>query len=150
MTNAIVFYDSHFGNTELVANAITNGLKKGGIEDVLIIGIKLASEDDFKGREIWVVGSPTHWGTATFRLKTLLVNAIKDEGKGKKAAVFDTRYKGMSRGAAEKISSLLKKYDVPLIAEPMAFYVESSSSSLMSGEVEKAESYGIEIADRSK
>jgi hypothetical protein len=75
---------------------------------------------------------------------------MKDEGKGKKAAVFDTRYKGMSRGASGKISSLLETYGIPLVTEPMAFYVESGGSSLVNGEAEKAQAYGIEIAGRCK
>ncbi|MFA5314040.1 MAG: flavodoxin family protein [Methanomassiliicoccales archaeon] len=150
MTKAIVFYDSRSGNTEKVAKAIMDGMKKGGIEDVILAGIKTADEEDFRGRDLWVIGSPTHWGSATFRLKTLLVNAMKDEGNGKRAAAFDTRYKGMSRGASGKISALLEKYGIPLVTEPMAFYVESGSSSLLSGEAEKAESYGAEIAGRYK
>ncbi|MCE5295647.1 MAG: flavodoxin family protein [Euryarchaeota archaeon] len=150
MTKAIVFYDSRYGNTETVARAIMEGMKKGGIEDVLLASMKTADEEDFRGRDLWVIGSPTHWGSATFRLKTLLVNAMKDEGKDKRAAVFDTRYKGMSRGASGKISSLLETYGIPLVTEPMAFYVESGGSSLASGEAEKAQAYGAEIAGRSR
>jgi len=148
MTKAIVFYDSHYGNTEKIANAIAEGMKAGGIEDVLVSGIKTADEEDFRGRDIWVIGSPTRWGSATFRLRTLLVNAIKDEGKGRRAAIFDTRYKNMSRGATDKLTAVLGKYGIPLIAEPMAFYIETSSGPLMQGEEEKAAAYGKELAER--
>ncbi|QLH74693.1 MAG: hypothetical protein HPY73_04010 [Methanomassiliicoccales archaeon] len=111
--------------------------------------MKLADEEDFKDREIWVIGSPTRWGSATFRMKVLLNNALKYEGKGKRAAVFDTRYKGMSRGASGKLRSMLKRYGVPLVTDPAAFFVESGAGPLVEGEEARAELYGVEIAKRS-
>jgi len=145
---AIVFYDSKHGNTEKIAEAIVRGMKAGGLEDVLLMKLKNADEDDFRDRQLWVVGSPTHWGSTGFRLKTLLVNALKYEGAGKKGAVFDTRYKDMNRGSAEKLVRILAKYDVPVITDPEHFTVTSMRGPLGDGEEQRAEDYGKRIAKK--
>ncbi|OPY34172.1 MAG: flavodoxin [Methanomassiliicoccales archaeon PtaU1.Bin124] len=143
---AIVFYESKHGNTEAIAEAIVRGMKDGGIEDVLLMKLKTADEEDFKDRQLWVVGSPTHWGSTGFRLKTLLVNALKYEGEGKKAAVFDTRYQDMNRGSADKLVRIMAKWNVPVITEPEHFTVQTIRGPLVEGEEKRAEEYGRKIA----
>ena len=143
---AIVFYDSKHGNTEAIAEAIVRGMQAEGLEDVTLTKLKGADEDVFKGMDLWVVGSPTHWGSTGFRLKTLIINALKYEGAGKKAAVFDTRYADMNRGGADKLVRIMNKYEVPIVTEPEHFKVESVRGPLLEGEKQRAEDYGRKIA----
>lgn len=145
---AIVFYDSRYGNTETISLAIVRGLKAGGVDDVLVMKLKTADEDDFKDRQLWVVGSPTRWGSASFGLRTLLKNAIKDEGKDRRAAVFDTRFENMHRGAAEKLKVIFERAGMVLVLPPESYKVMAIKGPLADGEEARAEEYGKRIADQ--
>lgn len=145
---AIVFYDSKYGNTETISLAIARGLKAGGVGDVLVMKLKTADEEDFKDRQLWVVGSPTRWGSATFGLRTLLKNAINYEGKDKKAAVFDTRFENMHRGAAEKLKVIFERSSIGLVLSPESFRVMTIKGPLAEGEEARAEEFGKQIAEK--
>ena len=145
---AIVCYDSRYGNTEIISLAIVRGLKAGGVDDVLVMKLKTADEEDFKDRELWIVGSPTRWGSATFGLRTLLKNAINYEGKDKRAAVFDTRFENMHRGAAEKLKIIFERSNITLVLPPESFMVMAIKGPLAEGEEARAEEFGKRIADQ--
>ena len=55
--NALVVYDSEFGNTERVAKTI--GSSVGSSEEVLVKRVGEAKMDDLEGIELVIVGSPT-------------------------------------------------------------------------------------------
>ncbi len=83
----VLVYDSKYGNTERIAQAIAKGLAEAGLTEVRVLWVAKACEDDFHDVDLWVIGSPTRWGGPTFKMRTLLSNAIKYEGKGRRAAV---------------------------------------------------------------
>ena len=58
MTNALVVFESMFGNTEAVANAIADGLKEQGAVRVVEVGE--APDGLPSGVDLLVVGGPTH------------------------------------------------------------------------------------------
>jgi flavodoxin len=118
------------------------------MDDVLVMKLKTADEEDFKDRQLWVVGSPTRWGSATFGLRTLLKNAISYEGKGKRAAVFDTRFENMHRGAGEKLKLIFERSGIVLVHPPESFRVMSIKGPLADGEEVRAEEFGKRIAEK--
>ena len=144
----LLVYDSKYGNTEKVALALERGLRSRAGVDVQVLSQQKASEDDFQGRDLWIIGSPTRWGGPTFRMRTLLDNAVKYEGKGAKAILFDTRYKSMQGGAVDRMQSMLQKGNVKVLLPPMSFFVSTAKGPLLEGEEGKAESWGKEIASR--
>ena len=67
--------------------------KKAVIESIECRALSQSGEEDFRGKDLWVLGTPTHYGTVPFRFSTLLKNALKEDHPNVKAAIFDTRMK---------------------------------------------------------
>jgi flavodoxin len=86
---AMVVYDSAFGNTEKVAQAIGQAL--GPAEDVKTVRVGNVKPEQLAGLTLLVVGSPTQkfspLGTITGFLKGIPNSGLQ----GVKVAAFDTR-----------------------------------------------------------
>ncbi|HEY3421206.1 MAG TPA: flavodoxin family protein [Methanomassiliicoccales archaeon] len=143
---ALVLFDSKYGNTEKIAQAIATGLREGGIEPVECRALSASGEEDFRGKDLWVLGTPTHYGSVPFRFSALLKNALKEDHLGVQTAVFDTRMKDFPKGAESKLRKILEKKGKPVIADA-SFVVAGMRGPLEEGEEEKARLFGRQIAD---
>src|SRR5438105_1293620 len=56
---AVVIYESMYGNTHLIADAIGNGLRTAGSE-VTVVPVSDAHDDLLEAADLVVVGGPTH------------------------------------------------------------------------------------------
>jgi hypothetical protein len=163
----VVAYESMYGNTRQIAQAIADGL---GRADVLAVndGDTSAADD----ADVLIAGGPTHMhGMATTMSRKGTGQAAEEEGtklepgaadgpglrkwlaerqgKGKKAAAFDTRIdkSPMLTGAASRgIAKRLRKAGYEVIADPESFFVEDSEGPLAEGELERAKAWGAELA----
>ncbi len=154
---ALVVYDSAYGNTEKVAQAIGQAL--GPAEDVQVVRVGETSPEQLAGLTLLVVGSPTQkfspLGTTTSFLKS-----IPDSGlRGVKVAAFDTRFpqsKIEEVGilaffvrifgyAAEPIAKRLQKKGGQLAVPPEGFYVSDTEGPLVEGELERAADWARQI-----
>jgi hypothetical protein len=167
--NALVVYETLWGNTAQVARAIAEGLG----EDARAVTVKEAARESVDVADLLVVGGPTHAkgmsrggtyfvatrligdnqgeraDTSSGRVASFLKSLPKDAGK---AAAFDTRGKGEPGeedkigGAAPKIADRLadKGYDV--LADPEGFLVEDTAGPLVEGELERARAWGARLA----
>lgn len=151
--NALLIYDSVFGNTEKVARAIADGLgKKATVE------MKRPAEatvEALAGCDLLVVGSPTRGFRPTEGLSALLKGLPGGSLKGRRVAAFDTRidardikqaaFRFMVHAggyAATKIAERLKKAGAELAAAPEGFIVEATEGPMRSGELERAAAWG--------
>ena len=167
--NVVVIYESVYGNTRAIAEAIAEGL--GGADVVPVHEASEASELD--RTELLVVGGPTHvHGLATKRSRQMAVEALHEDGGAQvepgaleepglrpwlrdlpradraRAAAFDTRLEkspwltgAASRGIAKRMRA--SGYDV--IATE-SFLVEDSEGPLEEGELDRARRWGVELA----
>ena len=55
---AVVIYESMYGNTHLIAEAIAEGLRPHG--DVTVVPVEAATAEHLEGADLVVVGGPTH------------------------------------------------------------------------------------------
>lgn len=143
--NALVLYDSKHGNTEKIARAIAAGLKEGGVEPVECRALASSGEEDFRGKDLWVLGAPTHYGSLPFRFSALLKNALQEDHPGVRAAIFDTRMKDFPKGAVVKLRKILEKKNKRIIGED-SFVVNGMRGPLADGEEERAIRFGKQIA----
>jgi flavodoxin len=143
---AIVLFDSKYGNTEKVAQAIAAGLREGGVETVECRSLASSGEEDFRDKDLWVLGTPTHYGTVPFRFSVLLKSALKEEHPNVKVAIFDTRMKDFPKGAVVKFRKILEKRSKPVIAEE-SFLVDGMRGPLADGEEERAKVFGKRVAE---
>ncbi len=164
--NALVVYESVYGNTRAVAVAVAEGLGDGA---VLSVGQAVGRAEE---AELLVVGGPTHMhGIATTRSRqmaaaaahedgTTIVPGATDElglrgwlrelpgGGGSYAAAFDTRldrspwFTGL---AARGIARRLRHHGYEVLGKE-SFLVEDAQGPLEEGELDRARAWGAQLA----
>jgi flavodoxin len=149
---SLVIYDSMYGNTEKIAQAIGKILQTRG--DTRVVSVKEANPDLLKGIDLLLVGSPTQAFNPLPAVKNFLKSLPKGSLAGIKVAAFDTRMDvkkvdnkiltfmaGISGYAAEKIGkALVNKSGNPLV-NPEGFIVEGSEGPIRDGELRRAEEW---------
>jgi len=173
---AVVVYESMFGNTHAVADAIGKGLGQGleSADNVVVVPVVGAGRERLGDADLLVVGGPTHfhgmsrtrtrkWAATTAQKpKNDLVLDRDAQGPGvsdwltslghghTKVAAFDTRFKGPAvlRGRASKlISRKLRRHGFEEVATPESFFV-TLQNQLEPGEEARAQEWGKRLAAR--
>jgi flavorubredoxin len=108
--NMVVIYDTQFGNTRGIAQAIVRGL--GNFGTARILSVRTSHLSDLVGLDLLVAGAPTQHHGLTAAMSFFLTEIPRHSARGLWAAAFDTRYKmpqGMSGSAARSIAKGLRK-----------------------------------------
>jgi hypothetical protein len=167
---AVVVYESMYGNTHLVADAIGDGL--AGAYQVDVVPVERADGRLLEHADLIVVGGPTHAhglsraGTReaaraeAHKPDSELTLDPDAEGPGlrdwfttlptmhAKAAAFDTRvdFPAMLTGRASKgIGRQLRQHGLDLVAEPESFLV-TKHNQLEPDETTRARRWGRQLA----
>jgi len=146
---AMVIYDSVFGNTEKVAQAIGAALEAQAEVKVLKVGD--VPPEFWTGLDALIVGSPTRAFSPTPATKKLLSGIPRQGLKGVKVAAFDTRVDvaTVDSGflsfmvrlfgyAAEPLAARLRKKGGQEALPPAGFIVGGTEGPLGEGELERA------------
>jgi hypothetical protein len=164
MTRALVVFESMFGNTEVVARAIAEGLSDKVSVRVARAGPDLLVDDDV---ELLVVGGPTHafgltrpgtrgsagqQGASIALAKGIGVREWLD-GLGSttaRVAAFDTRVHkpGLPGSAARGAEKRLGRAGARVLAPATSFWVTSTQGPLLPGEEDRARQWGNELGLR--
>jgi hypothetical protein len=166
----VVIYESMYGNTRAVAEAIGEGLRSG--HDVAVMPVGRAGPEVIADAQLLVVGGPTHvHGMTRPRSREAAAEAARKpgstvvlengaDGPGVRewlaslghldvlAAAFDTRLNGPAAftGRASKgISRELGRHGVRLVAGPESFLV-TKDNALQPGEESRARRWGEQLA----
>jgi menaquinone-dependent protoporphyrinogen IX oxidase len=123
--NAVIIFDTQFGNTEKIARAIAEGLPP-------TISVRLENaanirKVDTENVELLVVGGPTQRQRITASLQAVLEATPRRSLRGLKAAAFDTRYRMaalLTGSAAQRVARLLDKLGAQLLVPPESFFIE--------------------------
>ena len=140
----LVIYDSVFGNTQKVAEEIATVLGYS------LVSVKSINEQQLKGIEHLVVGSPTRAFKPTEDMQKFLKALPAGMLKGVKVSVFDTRMDikevnnkfltfmtGINGYAAGFIAKVLAKKGAVLLGTQGGFIVKESEGPLKDGELER-------------
>ncbi len=143
----IVIYDSVFGNTQKIAQAI--GSTFGA--DAQVISVKDARPDLLPRMDMLIVGSPTRRFRATPATMDFLRAIPQGSLKGVKVTAFDTRLTDKAIAspifrqivkwagyAAKPIAKALQAKGGTLFTAPQGFGVDKSEGPLADGELERA------------
>jgi hypothetical protein len=159
--NAIVIYESHWGNTAAVAGAIADGLGNGSPA----LHTDEATKAVLAGAELLVVGGPViAFGLARESARSQLAGDIKaprpadvshpllrtwlddlPNGNGW-AAAFETRIWWSPRGATGTIESKLRRAGYQRLAKAERFIVAGAYGPLREGELDRAREWGATLA----
>jgi len=134
----LIVYDSVYGNTERVAEAIASGLAG----EVRLVRADKMDPSALGSTDLLIVGSPTQGGRPTAVVQDLIAKLPFDQMKGMKVAAFDTRLTGRFAKifgyAADKISTELTAKGASLVSDPQPFFVTGKKGPLKDGESERA------------
>ncbi len=175
---AAVVFESMFGNTRWVAEAVAAGLRSADPSaEVALVPVAGASPDVAVGADLVVVGGPTHrLGMASRRSRAvgLRIGAREErEGgtvlepraagpgvrewleravpalPGQHAAAFDTRLGyPLAGGASHSIARRLRRLGFELDARPMGFVVQDVTGPLAGDQLDAARRWGTSLAVR--
>lgn len=138
---SLVIYDSNYGNTKIIAEAIAKGLSTKAVT-VESLGL-----EEFNGLDMIIVGSPINGWRPSPKMITFLSNLKEGQLNNIKAATFDTRIKAFFHGDAMKnIAKNLQKAGAQIVATSEAFVVKGKEGPLVEGEVERAEKWGAQLS----
>jgi hypothetical protein len=166
---ALVVYESLFGNTHHVAEAIGKGF---GEADVVVVPVTEVTAEQSAEADLLVVGGPTHvHGLSSPRTREGAVDqetrsagdlhletdvhlpGIREwldrlePGAGRRAAAFDTRVDVsplISGRASKGIAKRLRSHGFVIVGEPESFLVDKETH-LLAGELERAEHWGADL-----
>ncbi len=166
---ALVVYESMYGNTAMVGEAIADSLRAGGM-DVNAGPVSNVSAAETAGADLLVVGGPTHVHGMS-RASTRKVGAEDPKnlfaeptvlpglrewletlpaGADRSATAFDTRlHKAvlLTGSAAKGIVHRLERAGFRMISDPESFFV-TAENTLEDGEIEHAATWATDVAAR--
>jgi hypothetical protein len=169
---AVVIYESMYGNTHLIADAIARGLAPGN--EVTVVPVAEAAPELLDGAGLVVAGGRTHVHSMSgARSRQAAVEATHKDGSGLTldahaqgpglrdwfgtvgqirgcGAAFDTRMDGpavLTGRASKAIAKLLERHGLTEIAPAQSFLV-TKDNRLRPGEEDRAEQWGRHLAAR--
>lgn len=143
---ALVVYDSVYGNTEKIAQAIASVLGERMAVDLAKVG-----QDEpvaWSGFELVVIGGPIHRVSLSAAMKAALKEMPGKALRGASMAVFETCYRDprWQRGAASrKLARKARKHGGRLVVPPESFFVVGREGPLEEGEEERARQWAHAI-----
>lgn len=157
--NTLVVFDSAFGNTQKVAEAIAAAMAGAEVRHV-----DQVKPQNLSGVECLVVGSPTQRMNFTEGMRVFLQSIPPKGLAGIRVAAFDTRISNedmrasakspvtrfmvkvfLHRFAATPISAELRKKGGVEVINPEGFFVEDTKGPLKAGELERAAAWAQQI-----
>jgi flavodoxin-like protein len=167
---AVIVYESIWGNTRQVAEAVADGLREAA--EVAVHPVAETPPGELETADLLVVGGPTHaHGMASrWSHKAALEDkkqpaerlepnaegpALRDwfqelgKAAGARGAAFDTRIgkpKALTGSAAKGIAQRLRRHGYTLLGEE-SFIVEDTAGPLREGELDRARAWGKDLAE---
>ena len=167
--HVVIVYESMFGNTRQIAEAIGAGL--GAATSVRCVPVALYDPRTMADADLLVVGAPTHaWSLSRAATRRSAADqaarsdgalALEPAATGAgvrewldggpdlppRAAVFDTRrnVKPLFSGRASRtVTHLLKGRGITIVGSPRSFLVDVDNK-LVPGQIEQARTWGHEL-----
>ncbi len=149
MKRAIVLYDTKYGNTERVAEEVSEGIRSAGVDCVLtkiedIHTLELANFD------LVVFGCPNHNQAPLLTMLKYIDRVAVVPMSGKYVAAFDT-YTGLNKGIAlKKLEAHIrdKLRGVSFAASGFSAKVQSRIGPVAEEDIPKAKNFGLDLAKR--
>jgi len=153
----IIVYDTIYGNTQRIAEAIKEGLGSGHESE--LVRVEEAKTDMIENTDVLIVGSPTHGGWFSESVKTFLDTLSAESLRGIYASSFDTSIpsedqkfliKSLTKlfgNAAPRISKELRQKGATVIGSEI-FFVLGRKGPIKEGEIERAREWAAGLMEK--
>jgi hypothetical protein len=161
--HALVVFESMFGNTRIVAEAVAAGLASGAKVELVEVGEAPTALDP--GLDLLVVGAPTHaFGLSRPETRAEAADEATEplvsqgpglrewleqldyDGAKPRVAAFATRVRHVPGSAARAAIRTLRRRGLAVTDAPASFWVNGKHGPLVGGEQERAERWGEQLA----
>lgn len=142
MPRALVVYATRSGQTQDIAQLVSEGIRFTGAEAKVVNATEIKKEEDLEGYDAYVFGSATYHGEMIQPMKTLLFLAAKLNLEGKIGGSFGAF--GWSGEAPDRIYDTMKNiFGMEMVGSPLRL-----KSAALQGGMQMAQDYGREIGKR--
>lgn len=147
--NTLVVYETQFGNTRELAEAIGKAFEGAG--PVRVVSIDRFEPAFIAGVDLVLVGGPTQAHGIT-RTMAKFLDGLTAKPAGIPAVAFDTRIKGpvfLWGSAAQDIAAKLRGGEFNLISPPESFFVTMAKKpEMQEGELARAVAWAAALRSR--
>jgi len=147
--NTLILYDSQYGNTEQIAQAVAARL--GSLGSVQTERVDKAGRLDLRELDLLVLGCPTQKWQPTPAMQSFLANLSPAALDGLAFACFDTRFhkpRWLTGSAARSMTKQLSKMGLRLLGPAESFFVKEQAGPLEAGELERAGIWALSLRDK--
>lgn len=114
--HVLVVYDTRYGNTWKVAEALAKGLGSADGVSAVARPVQEVHSDDLEAAELLVIGGPTEFFHASHHMREFFDRIGGFELRGKYGFAFDTHARsGLTGSAAASIERELKSFGVEIL-----------------------------------
>lgn len=143
----LVVYDSKFGNTTKIAQAMADAVKpRSGVR---LVALEPLLPQDLSTVDLLIVGGPTQSHGLSPTMRQFTDGLTLQSANGVMAAAFDTRYRMpilFSGSAAKAIARKLRAKGLRLLANESFFVTRSRTPELEPGELTRAADWAKKLA----
>lgn len=147
--NALVVYDSQYGDTERIAQAIADTLRASG--EVREIRLEPGNPVELQGVDMFLVGCPTQGWRPTPAMQSFVEEVSSERLRDLAIACFDTRFRlprWMTGSAARVMARKLQEKGVSLLVPPESFFVKGMQGPLHDGELDRVSTWARMLLEK--
>ena len=151
MRRVAIVYESKYGNTAQVAEAIREAMRGAGVPEVVSMNVDSADVNRVATFDAILVGSPNHIGGPTRRVKKFIRSLAAFDLSGKRLAFFDTYIGGDFGKAVAKMEDEFKARNpgAVVVTPGLSLRVDGMKGPVADGELTKGADFGKLVAEQS-
>ena len=150
MKKALVAYDSKYGNTKIVAERISEGIKAGGKVKTTLIFMDDINMRTIPEYDILVFGTPNHYSKPSKKALKFLDKLKELDLASKRVAAFDTCLRKQEGRAYRNIEmKVVEAISNPELVTPgLSILVGGLKGPILEGELKKCDEFGRRIVQK--
>jgi len=145
--NVLIVYESKYGNTQKVAELISEGMKIGEGHEISIENVNEIDLSKSNFYDLILIGSPNHMGGPTKTVKKFIDKLSESPLKGKSYAVFDTYMKKDEGKAVKKMETRISKKlpDLRKLSSGLSIKVGGMKGPIVEEDIPKCKEFGEQL-----
>jgi flavorubredoxin len=151
LARVFIVYDTQYGNTKLVAEKISEGIREFKGIETEVCDVKEVDFGKLADADAILIGAPNHMGSPSRTIMKFIDELSRLELKAKRVAVFDTHMMKDEKAIGKIEEKLGEKVPaLKLMAASLGIRVDGMKGPITEGELPKVIDFGKKIAAQLK